>query len=193
MVYKPPPVMEHQVLVLPESAHKHDLDLVKAQGFITNATRMYDTFADDIVDSDDVDTDLGQKTLTFLNTLRILASIDASKLSVMCKDIYLWQMELTTTEPQDNAILTLEDLAKRRATAELVAKTYAKPSSNDNNKPQTKKKPKFKKMTPQSLDRGQDKKPSQGRRETRQHKMSFKNNESKSAGDKGNGLEKEHQ
>ncbi|KAG0333796.1 hypothetical protein BG005_005053 [Podila minutissima] len=38
MVDQPPPVMAHQVLVLPESAHKHELDLVKAQGFITNAT-----------------------------------------------------------------------------------------------------------------------------------------------------------
>ncbi|KAG0075993.1 hypothetical protein BGZ93_004050, partial [Podila epicladia] len=192
MVYKPPPVMEHQVLVLPELARKHDLDLVKAQGFIANATRMYDTFADDIVDSDDVDTELGQKTLAFLNTLRILASNDASKLSVMRKDIYLRQMELTTTEHQDNAILTLEDLAKRRATAELVAKTYAKPGNNDNNKPSTKKKPKFKKTTPQSLDGGQDKKPSSGQKgdvpgnrnsgsnssSSSKHKKLFKNNDS---------------
>ncbi|KAF9276650.1 hypothetical protein BGZ74_003569 [Mortierella antarctica] len=207
MVYKPPPVMEHQVLVLPESARKHEIDLVKAQGFIANATRMYDTFADDIVDSDDVDTELGQKTLAFLNTLRILASNDASKLSVMRKDIYLRQMELTTTEPQDNAILTLEDVAKRRATAELVAKTYAKPSSNDNNKPPTKKKPKFKKTTPQSSDGGQDKKSASGQKGDlpgnrdgggnsggpSKHKKFFKNNDSKSAGDKGNGPEKEHQ
>ncbi|KAG0343001.1 hypothetical protein BG005_002571, partial [Podila minutissima] len=149
MVYKPPPVMEHQVLVLPESARKHELDLVKAQGFIANATQMYDTFADDIIDLDDVVMELGQKTLAFLNTLHILASNDTSKLSVMCKDIYLWQMELTTTEPQDNAILTLEDLAK---------------CGNDNNKPPTKKKPKFKKTTPQSSDGGQDKKSASGQK-----------------------------
>ncbi|KAF9315543.1 hypothetical protein BG006_003738 [Podila minutissima] len=58
-VYKPPPVMEHQVLVLPELACKHELDLVKAQGFITHATQMYDTFADHTVDLDDVNMELG--------------------------------------------------------------------------------------------------------------------------------------
>ncbi|KAF9315544.1 hypothetical protein BG006_003739 [Podila minutissima] len=126
----------------------------------------------------------------------------------MCKDIYLWQMELTTTEPQDNAILTLEeDLAKWQATAELITKTYAKPSSNDNSKPPTKKKPKFKKTTPQLSDRGQDKKLASGQKgdlpgnhnsggnsgSPSKHKKFFKNNDSKSAGDKGNGPEKEHQ
>ncbi|KFH71183.1 hypothetical protein MVEG_04029 [Podila verticillata NRRL 6337] len=112
MDYKPPPIMEHQGLVLPEAARKHELDLVKAQGFIANATQLYDTFADDIVDSSKVTTELGQKTLAFLNTLRILASNDASKISIMHKDIYLCHMQLATTDPQDNAILTLDDLAK---------------------------------------------------------------------------------
>lgn len=42
--------MEHQVLVLLELAHKHELDLVKAQEFIANATQLYDTFVDDIMD-----------------------------------------------------------------------------------------------------------------------------------------------
>lgn len=112
MDYKPPPIMEHQGLVLSETACKHELNLVKAQGFIANTTWLYDTFADDIVDSSNVSTELGQKTLAFLNTLCILASNDASKISIMHKDIYLHHMQLMTTDPQDNAILTLDDLAK---------------------------------------------------------------------------------
>ncbi|KAI9237169.1 MAG: hypothetical protein BYD32DRAFT_436806 [Podila humilis] len=158
MEYKPPPVMEHQVIVLPDAPRKHELDLARIQECIANATRMYDTFTDEIVDSNDVETDLGQRTLAFLNTLRILASNDASKISVMHKDIYLRQMQLSTTAPQQNAILTLDEVATRRAMAELVAKTYSKPRTEDSKKPAGGKKSKFKKMDPQSPDKHQDKK-----------------------------------
>jgi len=128
MDYKPPPVLEHPVVTLPQLARRHELDLIKAQGFIANTTRMYDILAHQIVSSDAVGTSLGQTMLSFLNTARILASNDASKLSHMRKDIYLRHLDLTTTEPQKNALLTLDDLVKRRARADLITITYSKPS-----------------------------------------------------------------
>jgi hypothetical protein len=206
MEYKPPPVMEHQFIVLPEAPRKHELDLAKVQEFIANATRMYDTFADEIVDSTDVETDLGQRTLAFLNTLRILASNDASKISVMRKDIYLRQMQLATTTPQQNAILTLDEVARRRATAELVAKTYVKPNTEDNSRSASGKKSRFKRTDPQSSDKQQDKEsdPEEQNDDTRKQddgsksSGAYKHNKSKgteckSSGDEGNDSEKEHQ
>jgi len=205
MEYKPPPVMEHQVIVLPDAPRKHELDLAKVQERIANATQMYDTFADEIVDSNDVGTDLGQRTLAFLNTLRILASNDASKISAMHKDIYLHQMQLSTTAPQQNAILTLDEVATRRATAELVAKTYVKPKSEDSKKPAGGRKSKFKKTDPQSSDKQQDKKSDYKKQNDDTRKRddggksgTYKYNrprgkERKSSGDKGNDSEKEHQ
>ncbi|KAF9370789.1 hypothetical protein CPC16_003470 [Podila verticillata] len=207
MVYKPPAVLEHQVLTLLEADRKHEANLVRSQELITNATRMYNTFADEIVDSDDLHTDLGQRTLVFLNTLRILAANDASLLSSWHKEIYLRHMALLTSEPNSDAILTLEDLAKRRATAELVTKTFAKPKDN-NIKSSFNKKSKFKKTAPEGSVEGQDNKKSMSGKKgessgsrggsgksgsTFKNRKFPKNNNPKSTGDKGNGSEKEQQ
>ncbi|KAF9370597.1 hypothetical protein CPC16_003589 [Podila verticillata] len=206
MEYKPPLVMEHQVIVLPDAPHKHELDLARIQECIANATQMYDTFADEIMDSNDIETNLGQRMLAFLNTLCILASNDASKISVMRKDIYLRQMQLSTTAPQQNAILTLNKVATRRAMAELVTKTYGKPRTEDSKKSAGSKKSKFKKMDPQSPDKHKDKKSDFKKQSDDTRKQddggksggTYKHNKSrgkerKSSGNKGNDSEKEHQ
>ncbi|GJJ71757.1 hypothetical protein EMPS_04114 [Entomortierella parvispora] len=148
------------------------------------------------------DDELAKHVISFVNTARILVSNDASKISLMRKDIYLRHLELPTSEPQENAILTLEDLAKRRTTVDLVSKTYTKPSVKESKRP-LHKKPGFKKKQPEDSDKKSTHEKSKestnsrdgGGRNNRPYKARKSSNydDNKSAGDKGNGSEKERQ
>ncbi|GJJ67754.1 hypothetical protein EMPS_00100 [Entomortierella parvispora] len=88
MAYNPPPVLQHAKVKLPDPSRKHESDLIKIQGFIASSTRFLDTFADEIVDSENRTTKLGQRIIDFLSTMRVLASNDASKISKMRKKLY---------------------------------------------------------------------------------------------------------
>ncbi|GJJ71482.1 hypothetical protein EMPS_03832 [Entomortierella parvispora] len=202
MVYKAPPVLEHQGVTLPELARKHEQDLAKIQGHMANSTRLFDTLVDEILTYEMDADELAKHVISFVNTARILVSNDASKISLMRKDIYLRHLELPTSEPQENAILTLEDLAKRRTTVDLVSKTYTKPSVKESKRP-LHKKPGFKKKQPEDSDKKSTHEKSKestnsrdgGGRNNRPYKARKSSNydDNKSAGDKGNGSEKERQ
>ncbi|KAF9904171.1 hypothetical protein EC991_002965 [Linnemannia zychae] len=86
MKYKPPPVLQHSEVSLEGPAKKHEKDLATIQGYLAHRTRSYDTLALEIVSTGTVSR---EQVLSFLNTVRISASHDASRISRMREKLYL--------------------------------------------------------------------------------------------------------
>ncbi|KAG0254228.1 hypothetical protein DFQ27_006982 [Actinomortierella ambigua] len=88
--YKPPPVLEHPELVsLSPHARRHDRDLQIVQGYFAHMTRLFDTFAHEILQAEKKgETITCERVLKFLNILRISAANDCSKITRMREKIY---------------------------------------------------------------------------------------------------------
>jgi len=94
---------------------------------MANTTRFLDTFAHEIINSGETGTALGKRTLGFLNTVRISAANDASKISRLRENIYYDALGIKHGNNKERSLLTLEALAATKTAAELVRKTYRKP------------------------------------------------------------------
>ncbi|KAG0344331.1 hypothetical protein BG004_004560 [Podila humilis] len=123
MVYKPPPVLQHSEVSLTGAAKKHELDLATIQGYLADRTRFYDTFAHELLNSEELDR---EHTFSFLNTVRISLSHDASRISRMRENIYLDELGIKHGDDKDDPLFTLDELASRKANADLIRKTYKK-------------------------------------------------------------------
>jgi hypothetical protein len=155
MAYTPPPSLQHTSdLKLPDLSKKHESDLIKIQGYMASSTRLLDTFADEIVDSDDLDTDLGKRVVQFLNSFRIIVSNDASRISKMRRKIYDDPLGLKEEVHREDALLPTATIADRKAQQEIVNKTFRKAHRENGSKP----KEGTKKPTYQSRDRKPDRK-----------------------------------
>lgn len=140
MDYKPPPVLQHSEVSLTDTAKRHERDLVSIQGYLAHSTRFYDTYAHEIVRAGDFDSALGRQTLSFLNTVRISASHDASRISRMRENLYLDELGIKHGNDKEESLFTLESLAAKKAAADLVRKTYKKyePPKDKTKKPDNK-------------------------------------------------------
>lgn len=125
--YKAPPVVEHSAeVVLSAPAKKHDNDLSSIQSTMAGSTRFLDTFAHEIVSSGDAESNLGQRTLNFLNTIRLVIANDISEISTMREKVYYDALNIKHGNKKDNSLLTLEELATIKTAAEQVRKVYKK-------------------------------------------------------------------
>ncbi|KAG0224697.1 hypothetical protein BGW41_004971 [Actinomortierella wolfii] len=127
MEYKAPPVLEHSEVSLPKLAKQHDQDLATVQGFLANTTRMYDTLAHELITLGVADSELGARLFNFLNIARYSAANDASRISRMRSDIYYAALGIKVSTNKEKPLHSLEDIAAKKAAAELVRKTYKKP------------------------------------------------------------------
>ncbi|KAF9138865.1 hypothetical protein BGX20_007711, partial [Mortierella sp. AD010] len=126
MDYKPPPVLQHSEVSLPGPAKRHENDLATIQGYLAHTTRFYDTCAHEIINSGESNSTIGKRMLSFLNTVRISASHDASRISRMRENLYLDELGIKHGNDKEESLFTLDSLAARKAAAELVRKTYKK-------------------------------------------------------------------
>ena len=131
MEYKAPSVLEHSEVSLAPAAKLHDADLSAIQGYIAMSTRFFDTFAHEIINSGDADTDLGIRTLGFLNTVRISAANDAANISCMREKLYYDALGIKQGHSKEKSLLSLEELAAAKAAAEMVRSTYKKPEPRE--------------------------------------------------------------
>ncbi|KAF9923740.1 Type I transmembrane sorting receptor [Linnemannia zychae] len=92
MEYKAPTVMEHSEVFLPDALRKVDNFLATVQGHMANSTRLIDTGAHELIDMDQDETLAGQYMLVLLNTMRVLSSLDATRISQFRKSLYLDQL-----------------------------------------------------------------------------------------------------
>ncbi|KAF9084377.1 hypothetical protein BGX29_002588 [Mortierella sp. GBA35] len=140
MDYKPPPVLQHSEVSLTDTAKRHERDLVSIQGYLAQSTRFFDTFAFEIVEDGDEQSDLGRKVLGFLNTVRISTAHDASRISRMRENLYLDELGIKHGNDKEESLFTLESLAAKKAAADLVRKTYKKyePPKDKTKKPDNK-------------------------------------------------------
>ncbi|KAF8923334.1 hypothetical protein BGZ47_004823, partial [Haplosporangium gracile] len=140
MDYKPPPVLQRSEVSLTDTGKRHAHDLVSIQGYLAHTTRFYNTFAHEIVNSGDSDSDLGQRAFSFLNTVRISTAHDASRISRMRKNLYLDELGIKHGNDREESLFTLESLAARKVASDLVRKTYKKyePPKDNNKKPDDK-------------------------------------------------------
>ncbi|KAG9060776.1 hypothetical protein KI688_008894 [Linnemannia hyalina] len=137
MDYKPPPVLQHSEVSLADTAKRHERDLATIQGYLAHTTRFYDTCAHEIVNSGKVDM---EHILSFLNTVRISTSHDASRISRMRENLYLDELGIKHGNDKEESLFTLESLAAKKAAADLVRKTYKKyePPKDRTKKPDNK-------------------------------------------------------
>ena len=137
MDYKPPPVLQHSEVSLPEAPKRHERDLATIQGYLAHTTRFYDTCAHEIVKYGKTDP---EHMLSFLNTVRISASRDASRISRMRENLYLDELGIKHGNDKEESLFTLESLAAKKAAADLVRKTYKKyePPKDKTKKPDNK-------------------------------------------------------
>jgi len=158
MVYKPPTIVENKPAILSGPAKKHDDDLASIQGHMAATTRWYDTLADEIVDSADCKTALGQRVLGFLDTIKRLAANDVSKITDMRSKVHLDAMGIRNIKDDTDAILRMDDIIEKRAKQDLFDKTYKKPSDKDKDGKGFKPKKPATASTPSPSGGGQDKK-----------------------------------
>jgi hypothetical protein len=140
MEYKPPPVLEHNEVPLPDASKRHERDLISIQGYWAQTTRFYDTCAHEIVDSGESDTAIGKRMLNFLNTVRISAAHDAARISRMRENIYFDELGIKHGTDREDALITLEQLAAKKTATEQVRTTYKKyePPKDKSKKPDNK-------------------------------------------------------
>ncbi|KAG9061074.1 hypothetical protein KI688_002271 [Linnemannia hyalina] len=140
MDYKPPPVLQHSEVSLTDAAKRHERDLATIQGYLAHTTRFYDTLAHEIIKNKESDSAHGKRTLGFLNTVRISASHDASRISRMRENLYLDELGIKHGNDKEESLFTLESLAAKKAAADLVRKTYKKyePPKDKTKKPDNK-------------------------------------------------------
>jgi hypothetical protein len=140
MDYKPPPVLQHSEVTLTDAAKRHERDLVSIQGFLAQSTRFFDTFAFEVLEDGDDQSELGKKILGLLNTVRISTAHDASRISRMRENLYLDELGIKHGNDKEESLFTLESLAAKKAAADLVRKTYKKfePPKDKNKKPDNK-------------------------------------------------------
>jgi len=127
MEYKAPPVLEHTEVSLSGPAKRHEAELAAIQGYMANSTRFYDTCAHEIVNSGEASSKIGKRMLSFLNTIRISAANDASKISRLRENLYYDALGIKHGNNKERSLLTLESLAATKAAADMVRKTYKKP------------------------------------------------------------------
>ncbi|KAG9060843.1 hypothetical protein KI688_007912 [Linnemannia hyalina] len=97
MDYKPLPVLQHSEVTLTDAAKRHERDLVSIQVFLAQSTRFFDTFAFEVLEDGDDQSELGKKILGLLNT---------------------------HGNDKEESLFTLESLAAKKAAADLARKTY---------------------------------------------------------------------
>ncbi|KAF9382810.1 hypothetical protein CPC16_009193 [Podila verticillata] len=122
------------------SAKCHEADLVTVQGYMANTTWFYGTFAHEIIDPGEADSDFSKRTLGFLNTVHISAANDTSRISRLWINIYYDTLGIKDGNNKERSLPTLEALAATKAAAELVRKTYRKsePPKDRTKKPDNK-------------------------------------------------------
>lgn len=139
MQYKPSAVVAHPKRIpLSDQAKRHEADLQTIQGYLAHNTRFYDTFAHEIISSGQANSEIGRRTLAFLNTLRISAAHDASRISDMRKDVYGHALGIKLRkDDEEEPLLTQEDLAAARTEEDLYRKNYKKyePPKDKSKKP----------------------------------------------------------
>ncbi|KAG9070401.1 hypothetical protein KI688_009738 [Linnemannia hyalina] len=126
MEYKPPPFFQHSEVSLTDAAKRHKRDLATIQGYLAHTTRFYDTLAHEIIKNKESNSAHGKRTLGFLNTVRISASHEASRISRMRGNLYLDELGIKHGNDKEESLFTLESLAAKKAAADLVRKTYKK-------------------------------------------------------------------
>ncbi|KAF9317191.1 hypothetical protein BG006_003416 [Podila minutissima] len=113
--YKAPPVVEHTAeVVLSAPAKKHENDLSSIQSTMAGSTHFLDTFVHEIVSSGNTESNLGQRTLNFLNTICLI------------KKVYYDALNIKHGNKKDNLLLTLKELTTIKTAAEQVRKVYKK-------------------------------------------------------------------
>lgn len=127
MEYKAPPVLQHAEVSLSSSSKQHDQDLATIQGWMANTTRIFDSLAHELVEMQAGDTEIGERVFECLNIVRTSVANDAARISRMRSDIYYTAMGIKGGASKDNSILSLEDVASKRAASDLIKKAYKKP------------------------------------------------------------------
>ena len=127
MEYKAPNVLEHAEVTLAPAAKQHDNDLSTVQGYIASSTRFFDTYAQEIVRAGDAGTRQGSRMLGFLNMVRRSAANDAANISTMREKLYYDALGIKQENGKKKSLLTMEQLATAKSTAEMVRTTYKKP------------------------------------------------------------------
>ncbi|KAF9110404.1 hypothetical protein BGX30_007997 [Mortierella sp. GBA39] len=110
MDYKLPPVLQHSGITLTDTAKRHERDLVSIQGFLAQSTRFFDTFAFEVLEDGDEQSDLGKKILGLFNTVRISTAHDASRVSRMRENLYFDELGIKHGNGKEESLFTLESL-----------------------------------------------------------------------------------
>ncbi|KFH63778.1 hypothetical protein MVEG_10471 [Podila verticillata NRRL 6337] len=102
----------------------NDFHYTDVQGYMANTTWFYGTFAHEIIDPGEADSDFSKRTLGFLNTVHISAANDTSRINRLWINIYYDTLGIKDGNNKERSLPTLEALAATKAAAELVRKTY---------------------------------------------------------------------
>ncbi|KAF9087317.1 hypothetical protein BGX27_002957 [Mortierella sp. AM989] len=132
MAYKAPSVLGHAEVSIGTDAKLHDADLATVQSRIAHNTRFFDTFAHEIIESDQCETEFGQRTLRFLNTLRLTVGNDAGIISHMRSKLYYSALGIKHEPAKERPILKVVQVAASKTASDLIRTVCKKPEQATN-------------------------------------------------------------
>lgn len=130
MEYEPPSVLEHAEVKLPETLRKVETFVVSIQRELAKSTRIWDSAAHEICSKNQDQTPFGCNMLACLNTTRIISADIAAKISRFREGLYLDQLDIKHGTSKDRYIVSVGELASRKAATEMLRKTYKVPDKD---------------------------------------------------------------